>query len=46
MSDAQELLQHVLKMDNPLMVKSWLEYYFRTHGLGDMVKSASRMVSA
>ncbi len=46
MSDAQELLAHVLKMDNPLMVKSWLEYYFRTHGLGDMVKSASRMVSA
>lgn len=46
MSDAQELLQHVLKMDNPLMVKSWLEYYFRTHGLGDMVKSATRMVSA
>ncbi|WP_353170223.1 phosphoenolpyruvate--protein phosphotransferase [Acinetobacter rudis] len=40
MSDAQTLLEQVLKMNNPLIVKSWLEYYFKTHGLGDMVKSA------
>ncbi|WP_284880344.1 phosphoenolpyruvate--protein phosphotransferase [Acinetobacter variabilis] len=46
MPDAQELLKHVLKLDNPLMVKSWMEHYFRTHGLGDMVKSTTRMVSA
>ncbi len=44
MPDAQDLLEHVLQLDNPLMVKSWLEYYFRTHGLADMVK-ASRIVS-
>ena len=40
MSDAQILLEQVLKMNNPLIVKSWIEYYFKTHGLGDMVKSA------
>lgn len=40
MSDAQTLLEQVLKMNNPLIVKSWIEYYFKTHGLGDMVKSS------
>ena len=45
MTDAQALLEHVLKMNNPLMVKSWMEYYFRTHGLGDMVKASTRIVS-
>lgn len=44
MTDAQKLLAHVTKMDNPLMVKSWLEHYFKTHGLADMVKS-NRLVS-
>lgn len=46
MSDAQVQLAHVLKMDNPLVVKSWMEYYFKTHGLADMVKSATRIVGA
>lgn len=44
MHDAQTLLDQVLKMNNPLIVKSWIEYYFKTHGLGDMVKS-SRIVN-
>ena len=46
MTDAEELLRHVLKMDNPLIVKSRLEYYFATHGLGDLVKSSTRMIGA
>lgn len=45
MSDAKQLLDEVLKMNNPLIVKSWLEHYFRTHGLADMVKS-NRMLNA
>ena len=45
MTDAQHLLDQVLKMNNPLMVKSLMEYYFKTHGLGDMVKLATRIVS-
>jgi phosphotransferase system, enzyme I, PtsP len=46
MTDAQELLKRALKMDNPLIVKSMMEYYFKTHGLGDMVKASTRIVSA
>lgn len=46
MTDALVQLEHVLKMDNPLIVKSWMEYYFKTHGLADMVKSATRIVTA
>lgn len=45
MSDAQELLEHVVNLNNPLLVKSWLEYYFKNHGLADMVKS-NRIVTA
>ena len=45
MSDAKQLLDHALTMNNPLIVKSWIEYYFKTHGLGDMVKT-SRLVNA
>ncbi|KXZ63459.1 phosphoenolpyruvate--protein phosphotransferase [Acinetobacter venetianus] len=45
MTDAQRLLNDVLQMNNPLVVKSWLEHYFKTHGLGDMVKS-NRLVGA
>lgn len=45
MSDAKKLLDDVLKMNNPLLIKSWLEHYFRTHGLADMVKS-NRLLSA
>ena len=44
MSDALKLLEEVNAMNNPLMVKSWMEYYFKHHGLGDMVKS-NRMVN-
>ena len=44
MTDAQELLARALKMDNPLIVKSMMEYYFKTHGLGEMVKTTSRLV--
>ena len=46
MTEAQEQLEHVLNMSNPLMVKSWMEYYFKTHGLADMVKASTRIVSA
>ena len=45
MTDAQKLLDDVLHMNNPLVIKSWLEHYFKTHGLADMVKS-NRLVSA
>ena len=44
MTDAQKLLEEVVALSNPLMVKSWMEYYFKHHGLGDMVKS-NRMVN-
>ena len=44
MSDAKDLLDQALKLNNPLMTKSMIEHYFRTHGLGDMVKS-SRVVT-
>ncbi|SDB98802.1 phosphoenolpyruvate--protein phosphotransferase [Acinetobacter boissieri] len=37
MQDAQALLAHVLTLDNPLMIKSWVENYFKTNGLSDMV---------
>ena len=46
MTDAQALLARALKMDNPLIVKSMMEYYFTTHGLEDMVKPSTRIVSA
>ncbi|MDH0031114.1 MULTISPECIES: phosphoenolpyruvate--protein phosphotransferase [unclassified Acinetobacter] len=45
MADAKQLLDNVLQMNNPLVIKSWLEHYFKTHGLADMVKS-NRLVSA
>ena len=45
LTDAQDLLQQALRLNNPLLIKSSLEYYLRTHGLSDMVKSA-RAVSA
>lgn len=38
LSDAKLLLDEVIKMNNPLMIKSWMESYFKTHGLADMVK--------
>ena len=44
MDDAKRLLDETMKMDNPLIVKSWMEYYFRHHGLADMVKS-NRMIT-
>lgn len=40
LTDAQDLLQQALKLNNPLLIKSSLEHYLRTHGLSDMVKSA------
>ena len=46
MTDAKELLARALTMNNPLIVKSMMEYYFKTHGLEDMVKASSRIVSA
>ncbi|KAA8733835.1 phosphoenolpyruvate--protein phosphotransferase [Acinetobacter qingfengensis] len=44
LSDAKRLLDEALVIDNPLIIKSMLEHYFRTHGLADMVKS-TRVVS-
>lgn len=40
LSDAQRLLQEVLKMDSAPVVKSWLEHYLIRQGLSDMVKSS------
>ena len=45
MADAKQLLDNVLQMNNSLVIKSWLEHYFKTHGLADMVKS-NRLLSA
>ncbi len=45
MHDAKELLEHVLKMNNPLIVKSWVAYYFKKHGLNDMIPHANRISS-
>lgn len=45
LTDAKALLEQALALNNPLMIKSMLEHYFRTHGLADMIKS-SRAVSA
>lgn len=39
MADAKALLDHVLTLNNPLLVKSWIEHYFRNNGLEDMVKT-------
>ena len=43
--DAEQLLQDVIHLDNPLVVKSKIEYFFRQHGLHDMVKT-DRLISA
>lgn len=45
MTDAEELLAHVLQLNNPLMIKSWLENYFTMNGLGDMVKT-NRLITS
>ncbi|MBF7683754.1 phosphoenolpyruvate--protein phosphotransferase [Acinetobacter sp. B5B] len=45
MHEAQELLAHVLTLNNPLIIKSWLENYFKTHGLADMVKT-NRLITS
>lgn len=39
MEDAEKLLKHVLTLNNPLLVKSWIEHFFRNNGLEDMVKT-------
>jgi phosphotransferase system enzyme I (PtsP) len=44
LADAQQLLTDALMLNNPLIIKSMLEHYFRMHGLADMVKT-SRVVS-
>lgn len=44
MQDAKEVLDHVVKLDNPLLVQSWIEHFFKTHGLQDMVKT-DRLIS-
>ena len=45
LEDAEQLLQDVIHLDNPLVVKSKIEYFFRQHGLHDMVKT-DRLISA
>lgn len=46
MTDAKMLLERALTINNPLIVKSMMEYYFKTHGLGEMVKSSTRIIGA
>ncbi len=41
LTDAQTLLEEVLAMDNPLVIKSWLEHYLIKNNLGEMVKGGS-----
>lgn len=45
MQDAQKLLAHVLKLNHPLLIKSWLENHFKHHGLADMVKT-NRLITS
>ena len=45
LEDAEQLLQDVIHLDNPLVVKSKIEHFFRQHGLHDMVKT-DRLISA
>lgn len=45
MQDAKALLAHIIELNNPLLVKSWIEHFFRTHGLADLVKT-DRLISA
>lgn len=44
LADAQQLLQDVMTLDNPLLIKSKIEFFFREHGLHDMVKT-DRLIS-
>jgi phosphotransferase system enzyme I (PtsP) len=46
MSDAKTLLDDVLNMDNPLVIRSWIEHYLLKHNLADMAKSATLSVKA
>lgn len=45
MQDAEKLLAHVLKLNNPLLIKSWLENHFKNNGLADMVKT-NRLITS
>lgn len=45
MQDAEKLLAHVLKLNNPLLIKSWLENHFKNNGLSDMVKT-NRLITS
>jgi phosphotransferase system enzyme I (PtsP) len=38
LSEAQVLLSEVLKMDNPAVIRSWVERYMQNNGLGSMVR--------
>jgi phosphotransferase system enzyme I (PtsP) len=38
LSEAQELLSEVLKMNNPAVIRSWVERYLQSKGLGSMVR--------
>lgn len=46
LSDAKKLLSEVLNMDNPLIVRSWIDHYLMKKNLADMVKNATLSVKA
>ncbi len=41
MADAQKLLDEILPMDNPAVIRSWVERYFSKHQLQDLLRPAS-----
>ncbi|AXI03614.1 phosphoenolpyruvate--protein phosphotransferase [Aquirhabdus parva] len=42
LTEAQELLAEVLKMDNPAVIRSWVEMFMINKGLGSLIKPAQK----
>ncbi len=46
MSEAQDLLNEVLKMDNPAVIRSWVERYMQSKGLSSMIRPGPTNLAA
>ncbi len=42
LSEAEQLLEDVLKMNNPAVIRSWVERFMQNKGLGSLVKPAQK----
>ncbi|WP_410209564.1 phosphoenolpyruvate--protein phosphotransferase [Aquirhabdus sp.] len=42
LTEAQQLLAEVLKMDNPAVIRSWVEMFMVNKGLGSLIKPAQK----